>query len=55
MKKEHYRDYATAAYRIRARLGSAGNMLQRYGIKPWRKTLGRRARRAAWGIRRKPP
>ena len=31
MKKEHYRDYATAAYRIRARLGSA----REYAAKIW--------------------
>ena len=31
MKQEHYRDYATAAYRIRARLGSA----REYAAKIW--------------------
>lgn len=55
MKKEHYRDYATAAYRIRARLGSA----REYAAKIWDQAMaqnpGRRDRRAAWETRRKPP
>ena len=54
MKKEHYRDYATAAYRMRARLGSS----QAYAAKIWDQAMaqnpGQEGPAGGPGIQQKP-